>query len=153
MKYDVILTSTASILTERGKDYGDPNICFGRIAKLASVFFERQVTEYEIAMIMHFVKLGRIMESPHKVDNWQDLVNYDAFAGHFATEAQKAVEPEDVGLKGVSFPSSVSHFATKRSPKAASAPAELHRSGAAISEDALRQAMDAVSAELDVVEN
>lgn len=141
MKYDAILTSTAAILTERGKDYGDPNVCFGRIAKLASAFFERPVTEFEIAMIMNFVKLGRVMESPQHVDNWQDLINYTAFAGHFSTEVKRA-DPTELGLRGVNLPDNALPFAGKKAPP----PSKT------ISEDALKQAMANVSAELDIKE-
>ena len=142
MKYDVALKTAAGLLADRGERYGAQDECFTRIANLASVFFNRTVTEYEVAMMMHFVKLGRAMETQDYVDNYIDGINYLAFATQFsgASKTDPVTVPNEVGIRGASMPSSVSHFAPKRSPKA-------------ISEDALRQAMDAVSAELDVVEN
>jgi hypothetical protein len=144
MKYDVALRTAAGLLTDRGERYGAPDECFTRIANLASVFFNRQVTEYEVAMMMHFVKLGRAMETRDYVDNYVDGINYLAFATQFsgASKTDPVSVPDEVGIRGAAMPSTISQFAPKRSPKVASA----------ISEDALRQAMDAVSAELDIVE-
>lgn len=139
MRYDNILTSSAAILTERGHDYGAPEKCFGRAAALASVFFERQVTAFEIAMVMDFVKTARLMHDKTKVDSWQDKINYAAFAGHFATEIQKA-DPSELGLRGINLPDNALPFAGKKNGKGA------------ISEDALKQAMANVSAELDIPE-
>lgn len=137
MRYDTILTSSAGILTERGNDYGAPEKCFGRAAALASVFFEREVTSFEVAMIMDFVKTARIMHDKTKVDSWQDKINYAAFAGHFATETPRA-NPSDLGLRGINLPDNALPFAGKKNGKGA------------ISEDALKQAMANVSAELDI---
>lgn len=139
MKYDLLLTSSAGILTERGQEYGAPDKCFGRAAALASVFFEREVTPFEIAMVMDFVKTARIMHDKTKIDSWQDKVNYTAFAGHFATETPRA-DPSELGLRGINLPENALPFAGKRSVKGA------------ISEDALKQAMANVSAELDIPE-
>lgn len=137
MRYDTILTSSAGILTERGQDYGAPEKCFGRAAALASVFFEREVTPFEIAMVMDFVKTARLMHDKTKIDSWQDKINYAAFAGHFATEQARA-NPSDLGLRGINLPDNALLFAGKKNGKGA------------ISEDALKQAMANVSAELDI---
>lgn len=138
MRYDTILTSSAGILTERGQDYGAPEKCFGRAAALASVFFEREVTPFEIAMVMDFVKTARLMHDKTKIDSWQDKINYAAFAGHFATEQARA-NPSDLGLRGINLPDNALPFAGKKNGHAKS-----------ISEDALKQAMANVSAELDI---
>jgi hypothetical protein len=140
MRYDTILTSSAGILTERGQDYGAPEKCFGRAAALASVFFEREVTPFEIAMVMDFVKTARLMHDKTKVDSWQDKINYAAFAGHFATEQPRA-NPSDLGLRGINLPDNALPFAGKKNGQAKG-----------ISEDALKQAMANVSAELDIQE-
>lgn len=140
MRYDAILTSSAGILTERGNDYGAPEKCFGRAAALASVFFEREVTPFEVAMIMDFIKTARIMHDKTKIDSWQDRINYAAFAGHFATEQQRA-NPSDLGLRGINLPDNALPFAGKKNGQAKG-----------ISEDALKQAMANVSAELDIPE-
>jgi len=142
MKYDIALKTAIGLLRDRGERYGEPDACFTRIANLASVFFNRTVTEYEVAMMMHFVKLGRAMETQDYVDNYIDGINYLAFATQFsgASKTDPVSVPDEVGIRGAAMPATVSQFAPKRSPKA-------------ISEDALRQAMDAVSAELDVVES
>lgn len=137
MKYDTILMSSAGILSERGNDYGAPDKCFGRAAALASVFFEREVTPFEVAMVMDFVKTARIMHDKTKIDSWQDKINYAAFAGHFATETPRA-DPSELGLRGISLPDNALPFAGKKNGKNA------------ISEDALKQAMANVSAELDI---
>jgi hypothetical protein len=110
------------------------------VCALASVFFEREVTPFEIAMVMDFVKTARLMHDKTKVDSWQDKINYAAFAGHFATEQPRA-NPSDLGLRGINLPDNALPFAGKKNAQAKG-----------ISEDALKQAMANVSAELDILE-
>jgi hypothetical protein len=80
------------------------------------------------------------MHDKTKIDSWQDKINYVAFAGHFATETPRA-NPSDLGLRGINLPENTLPFAGKKGAQTK-----------AISEDALKQAMANVSAELDIPE-
>lgn len=88
-----ILTTAAATLNDRGQQYGEADACFTRIAKLASIILNKDVSRYDVAMILHAVKLGRLQESRSKADNYIDGINYLAFGAEFASD--------DIGDDGV----------------------------------------------------
>lgn len=82
------LRAAADLLTERQKIYGDPNINFQRIAKVASVLLNKPVTRYDVAAILFAVKVGRIPEDPAYGDSYDDGINYLAIMKMFREEAK-----------------------------------------------------------------
>jgi len=84
-----------STLKERGSRYGDIHVCFDRIAKIASVMLNKEVTKYDVAMIHIATKMGRIVENPKHCDSFIDLVNYGAIAAEFATVSSNVESTED----------------------------------------------------------
>ena len=84
MHYRELLKSALETMDERQKKYASPEVNFARIASLASIMLNRNVTPYEIAMIHMCTKLGRHIETPTYDDNFVDGVNYWAFVGTFA---------------------------------------------------------------------
>ena len=96
MEFRNVLLTAAKTVEDRNTSYGTHDECFSRIAKLASAFFDEEIDEYKIAMILVFVKLGRIGDNRQYDDNYVDGVNYLAFASHFAglpTETKKTHPP------------------------------------------------------------
>lgn len=87
MEFKNVLLTAAKTADDRNTSYGTHDECFGRIAKIASAFFEEEIDEYKIAMILLFVKLGRIGDNKKYADNYVDGVNYLAFASHFADKS------------------------------------------------------------------
>ena len=90
MHYRDVLKNCASILNDRNQKYGDSDVCFGRISKIASVVLDKPVSEYDVAIILSCVKLGRIPGNPAYADNYVDLANYAAFSAHFADKSASA---------------------------------------------------------------
>jgi len=84
MHYRDVLKNCAAILNDRDKKYGDSDICFDRISKIASIVLDRPISTYDVAIILSCVKLGRIPGDPAYADNYVDLANYAAFSAHFA---------------------------------------------------------------------
>jgi hypothetical protein len=84
MHYRDTLAIALTTMDERQKKYASPEVNFARIASLASILLNRNVTPYEIAMIHLCTKLGRHIETPTYDDNIVDGVNYLAFVGTFA---------------------------------------------------------------------
>ncbi len=107
MNHKEILKSAASILNDRAKEYGDDVACFNRISKLASLVLNKDVSEYDVAMILHCVKLGRLQESRTKADNYIDGVNYLAFGAQFA---------QGVNSVAVAAADDIASFAKKWAP-------------------------------------
>lgn len=84
-----LLNEAASIIGERGQDYGDIENNFENIARIANAMLQdTQLTAYDIAIVLAAVKFARIKQSPWKRDNYVDGVNYLAFAGEIATRGE-----------------------------------------------------------------
>ena len=96
MEFRDVLISAAKTVDERNKEYGTIDECFSRITKISSAFFNEEIDEYKVAMILLFVKLGRIGDNKQYDDNYIDGVNYLAFASQFANSSargQKTAPP------------------------------------------------------------
>lgn len=107
MNHMDILKNAIGIVGERGADYGDASECFDKIAKMAAMLLDKPVTRYDVAILMHCVKLARMTENRLKRDNYLDGINYLAFAGEFihtdapSSAVEKEIEREirrDLGL-------------------------------------------------------
>ena len=81
-----ILIDTARVLKDRTEQYGSPSEAYQRAAAIASVLLGKQLTHYDIVMIMHAVKLSRMVTGRDNIDHYEDAINYLAFAAEFATE-------------------------------------------------------------------
>jgi hypothetical protein len=88
MEYATIMQNAAKTYNERGEQYGDLEGTHYRIAQIASLILGRPITPYDVAMILHAVKLGRLQEDRKNPDNYIDGINYFAFAGSFITATQ-----------------------------------------------------------------
>ena len=81
-----ILMNTAHTLRDRTEQYGSPSEAYQRAAAIASVTTGKQLTHYDIVMVMHAVKLSRMVTGRGNLDHYEDAINYLAFAAEFATE-------------------------------------------------------------------
>lgn len=75
-----ILAEAAALVDERGQDYGDVENNFANIASIANAMLGRDLSAYDVAMILAAVKFARMRQSPWKADNFLDGINYLAFA-------------------------------------------------------------------------
>lgn len=90
-----VLTTCANLIGERGKEYGEAAKNFKRIADIATVILSRPITEYDVAMMMVAVKLGRLHTSRAKLDSYTDAINYMAFGAEFAGASNAVADPLD----------------------------------------------------------
>jgi hypothetical protein len=79
-----ILKEAAAILSSRGNEYGDMKSIHEKIANIATLTLNKTITAYDVAMILHAVKLGRIAHDRSHKDSFVDGVNYLAFAAELA---------------------------------------------------------------------
>lgn len=82
-------------MNERGSQYGAVEECFDRIAQIASIVLNKQITAYDVAMIQVATKLGRLQEARTLDDNYIDMINYTAFAAQFAKRNETPTAMED----------------------------------------------------------
>jgi len=85
MNHTEVLTNAINILRDRDTKYGPVQEMFERTAKLASIILDRDVTPYEITVIMKCLKDARKKYDPMNVDHYADNINYEAFSYQFAT--------------------------------------------------------------------
>lgn len=70
-----LLDAAKKIIEERGKDFGDINQSFERIAKFWSAYKGVEITPHEVADMMILLKISRNVTS-RKKDNLLDIVGY-----------------------------------------------------------------------------
>lgn len=80
MRVKEILEEASSLIDERGADYGGVEENFNHIAGIANAILSRDLTAFEIAVVLASVKLARMRQSPYKLDNYLDGINYLSFA-------------------------------------------------------------------------
>ena len=86
MKHGEILQSATDLYQERGLHYGHPSDNMARAARLISSYLEMPVEDYQVAVILALVKIGRTLEDAQRIDSWIDSASYLAIAGQLATE-------------------------------------------------------------------
>jgi len=86
MNHREVLKEAASLIAERGKEYGPEDACFERSSNIATILLNKQISKYDVAMILHANKLARLQESRTKMDHYVDGINYMAFAAQFASD-------------------------------------------------------------------
>jgi len=91
VKHTDLIKTALKTIEERGEQYGTVENNFNRISTIASAILDRQVTPYEIAMILHALKLARIGAAPEHADSYVDGISYLAFAGGFVLDGTPAV--------------------------------------------------------------
>jgi hypothetical protein len=87
MDHRQILLDVARVLNERGQNYDDGvETSFPRAASLATLKLNREVSTYEVAVILESVKDARRAIEPEALDNHIDGIAYRAFAAEFSQE-------------------------------------------------------------------
>lgn len=92
-------------LRDRAAQYGHEEECFDRISQLATLILNKAISPYDVAMILHCVKLGRMPTGRQTADHYVDGINYLAFAGQFAglrTSVDTALE-DDIAAMAKKF--------------------------------------------------
>jgi len=92
-------------LGDRGRRYGSVEDTFDRASRMATLLLDKQVTMYDIAMILHAMKMARLSSSRTLDDNYVDGINYLAFAAQFsqAEEQVKVALEEDIAAMARKF--------------------------------------------------
>jgi hypothetical protein len=79
---ELLLDEAATLVSsDRNKDYGDPADNFGDTAALWSAYKGVTFTAHDVAVMQILVKVGRLVTSPSKWDNWVDIAGYAALGG------------------------------------------------------------------------
>jgi hypothetical protein len=75
-----ILEAAMALIDNRGVNYGGIEQNFDRAAKIASLKLDKNISPYEVAIVLESVKDARRAISPDHYDSHIDGINYRAFA-------------------------------------------------------------------------
>ena len=96
MNHTDVLTNAINVLRDRDSKYGPVQEMIERTAKLASIILDRDVTPYEITVILKCLKDARKKYDRLNVDHYSDNINYEAFSYQFATASTDQVAEDAV---------------------------------------------------------
>lgn len=103
MNHKDVLSSAVNTLRDRAGQYGQEDMVFDRISRIATVMLDRVITPYDVAMIHVATKMARVASNPRHADNYVDGVNYMAFAAQFAGIATSTAEEEEIAALARKF--------------------------------------------------
>ncbi len=103
MNHKDVLSSAVNTLRDRAGQYGQEDMVFDRISRIATVMLDRVVTPYDVAMIHVATKMARVASNPRHADNYVDGVNYMAFAAQFAGIQTSTAEDEEIAALARKF--------------------------------------------------
>ena len=85
MNHTDVLSEAVRVLKERDAKYGSVQEMFERASKLASIILDKEVTPYEISIILKCLKDARKKHDRFNIDHYADSINYEAFSYQLAT--------------------------------------------------------------------
>jgi Domain of unknown function (DUF6378) len=103
MNHKDVLTTAASILNDRNAQYGAMELCMDRAAKIASIITAKWITAYDIALILHSVKLARLENNRSNPENYVDGINYLAFGAQLSDASLGGDIEEDIAAMARRF--------------------------------------------------
>jgi len=89
VRTDVLRQAEQCITQDRAATHGKAEDSFGRIGKLWSVWLDREITAYDVAMMMTLFKAARAKGNPAHADNLVDLIGYAALAAEMAQQDEE----------------------------------------------------------------
>ena len=75
-----------AVLTDRAREYGRPEDCFGLIAALWSRYTGCDISTADVSAMMILLKLARVEGNPRHSDSWVDIAGYAACGAECAAE-------------------------------------------------------------------
>jgi len=81
VKASEILDEAKQLLVERGSEYGDSTLNHIQIARLWSVYLDKNIEPHEVAICLILTKISRIKTTANHPDSYKDICSYSAIAG------------------------------------------------------------------------
>ena len=80
MKAHELLDEAKQLLIERGSEYGDSTLNHIQIARLWSVYLDKNIEPHEVAICLILTKISRLKTSPDHKDSYADICSYSGIA-------------------------------------------------------------------------
>lgn len=85
MKARDILDEAKQLLIDRGSEYGDSTLNHIRIARLWSVYLDKNIEPHEVAVCFILAKISRTQTTPDHADSYKDICSYASIAGQITS--------------------------------------------------------------------
>ena len=89
-----LLDESASLIRERGKQYGNFEDSFTTNAKGLELVLKQKVKPFQAPLILAITKLTRLLFDPTNRDSWVDLIAYLAMAASMALRGKDETLPK-----------------------------------------------------------
>lgn len=89
---EILDAAEKCVCGDRDEQYGSPENSFNVIARLWSVYLDRDLDAKDVAALMSLFKVARIKTGANKADNWIDLAGYAACGGELDVPNVRDVE-------------------------------------------------------------
>jgi hypothetical protein len=86
---EVLQQAEKCITQDRAATHGDAEDSFALIGQLWGVWLDREITAYDVAMMMSLFKVARAKGNPAHADNHIDLIGYAALAAEMAAKGER----------------------------------------------------------------
>ena len=83
---EVLHQAEKCITHDRAATHGNAEDSFALIGKMWSVWLDREVSAYDVAMMMALFKVARAKGNPSHSDNLLDMIGYAALAEEIAND-------------------------------------------------------------------
>lgn len=88
MRREDFLNKVADIVTkDRNNQYGEPEDSVKVIAKLWSIWLDKEIEEYDVAVLMILMKVAR-MKHKVKEDSWLDIAGYSSLGSELCDDVK-----------------------------------------------------------------
>jgi len=90
--YGSLISEVGKLISERGKNYGEPLANMRDIAELFNVYLrgKDKVEAVDIPILMILVKVARLMKTPYHIDSHSDIIGYGGISKGIAMRERKS---------------------------------------------------------------
>jgi hypothetical protein len=104
MNHSDILKSADQISQRHARTYGPEEMCYDRIANLATLILNKELTPHDIAMVEVAISLGRLQEDRKNPEHYVMAAKQLSFGGQFAaTESVSTALEDDIAAMARRF--------------------------------------------------
>ncbi len=90
VNYGALISEVGKLISERGKNYGEPLANMQDTAELFNVYLKGKdkIEAVDVPVLMILVKVARLMKTPYHVDSHSDIIGYGGISKGIAIKEQ-----------------------------------------------------------------
>ena len=90
--YGSLISEVGKLISERGKNYGEPLANMQDTADLFNVYLrgKDKVEAVDVPILMILVKVARLMKTPYHIDSHSDIIGYGGISKGIAIRERRS---------------------------------------------------------------